>query len=70
MEKPSPSNSADKELPSYDKAVRCDKVWYDDGNLVLQAGDKLFKVHRSVLSQRSEVFSDMLSVPQPGKSAG
>jgi hypothetical protein len=40
-------------------------VWYGDGNLVLQAENTLFKVHRDVLAARSEVFASMLSVPQP-----
>jgi hypothetical protein len=47
------------------KPVRSSKVWYSDGNLVLQAEDMLFKVHRSILIQRSKVFSDMLAVTQP-----
>jgi hypothetical protein len=66
---PSPSHSGSRheELLSFDKPVRSNKVWYDDGNLVLQAEEKLFKVHRSILSQRSSVFCDMLAVPQPDK---
>jgi hypothetical protein len=47
------------------ESVRSAMVWYGDGNLVLQADNTLFKVHRDVLAARSEVFASMLSVPQP-----
>lgn len=40
-------------------------LWFDDGNIILVAEDTPFKVHRSMLSQRSEVLSNILSVPQP-----
>jgi hypothetical protein len=45
--------------------MRSTCVWYNDGNLVLQAENLLFKVHRDVLAARSEVFKNMLSLPQP-----
>jgi hypothetical protein len=65
---PSRSSSGDKEPPSFDKPARSDKAWYDDGNLVLQAEDLFFKVHRGVLSSRSEVFAGMLAVSRPENS--
>lgn len=40
-------------------------VWYDDGNIILQAQDTLFKVHKGILAQNSSVFQDMFSLPQP-----
>jgi hypothetical protein len=61
-----PSISPDLgERPSATKLVRSTKVWYSDGNLVLQAEDMLFKVHRGVLSARSDVFAGMLAVSRP-----
>ncbi|KAL1671235.1 hypothetical protein EV122DRAFT_226916 [Schizophyllum commune] len=39
--------------------VRCDEIWYDDGNLVLQAERTQFRVHRSILCKQSIVFKDM-----------
>jgi BTB/POZ domain len=39
--------------------------WFDDGNIILQAESKLFKVHRGVLAKHSNVFQDMFSLPQP-----
>ena len=39
--------------------VRCEELWYDDGNLVLQAERTQFRVHRSILCKQSIVFKDM-----------
>ncbi|TCD70987.1 hypothetical protein EIP91_000485 [Steccherinum ochraceum] len=39
--------------------------WYEDGNIVLVAEGKGFKVYRGILSQLSVVFRDMFSLPQP-----
>ena len=38
---------------------------FEDGNIVLVAGNTALCVHRGVLSLKSTVFSDMISVPQP-----
>ncbi|KAG2360672.1 hypothetical protein BDR07DRAFT_1335487 [Suillus spraguei] len=35
-------------------------LWYDDGSVVLRAGDDLFRVHKSILSQKSSVFATIL----------
>lgn len=43
-------------------------IWFEDGNIVLEAGRKQFKVHRGILALHSSVFKDMLSVPQPPSS--
>jgi hypothetical protein len=39
--------------------------WFDDGNIILQAGSTLFKVHRGLLSKNSVIFRDMLAFQQP-----
>ena len=41
------------------------KLWYDDGNVVLIAGNQAFRLHRGLLSQHSPIFRDMFRVPQP-----
>ena len=41
------------------------KPWLEDGNVILVAGSTGFRVFRSILSECSEVFSDMFMVPQP-----
>lgn len=42
-----------------------DHAWLDDGNVVLQAENVLFKTLRSILCRESPVFRDMFSMPQP-----
>ena len=37
-------------------------VWFDDGTLIIQAGEKSFRVYRGILSRASSVFRDMLSL--------
>lgn len=47
-----------------------EKHWVSDGNVVLGAVDSgkttttLFRIHRSLLSDQSEVFACMFSLPQ------
>lgn len=40
-------------------------LWFDDGNLVIQTGLALFRVHKSVLAIHATVFRDMVSFPTP-----
>ncbi|TFK53954.1 hypothetical protein OE88DRAFT_1732693 [Heliocybe sulcata] len=40
-------------------------LWFDDGNIVIQAESTVFKVHRSILALNSAVFKDMFAVAQP-----
>ncbi|KAJ7494263.1 hypothetical protein B0H11DRAFT_1802499 [Mycena galericulata] len=47
---------------------RVEDLWFEDGNLVLEAGNSQFCVHRGILAARSPVFRDMLSFPQPSDS--
>ncbi|KZP23445.1 hypothetical protein FIBSPDRAFT_930520 [Athelia psychrophila] len=41
------------------------EVWFEDGNVVLQAERKQFKIHRGTLARASSVFRDMFTLPQP-----
>jgi hypothetical protein len=41
------------------------ELWFDDGNIVLHAGNAIFKVYRCLLAARSSVFRDMLAFPPP-----
>ncbi|KZP11456.1 hypothetical protein FIBSPDRAFT_837622 [Athelia psychrophila] len=41
------------------------EFWFKDGSVVLQAENTQFKVHQSILSANSVVFSDMFLAPQP-----
>ncbi|KAJ7829987.1 hypothetical protein B0H14DRAFT_2808292, partial [Mycena olivaceomarginata] len=47
---------------------RVQDLWFEDGNLVIQAGNSQCRVYRGVLATRSLVFQDMLSFPQPSDS--
>lgn len=49
------------------RTMRSD-VWLEDGNIVIQAEGKQFKVYRGVLAMHSSVFKDMFSIPQPPSS--
>jgi hypothetical protein len=40
-------------------------LWFCDGSVILQADSILFRVHKSQLSRRSVIFSDMFTLPQP-----
>lgn len=42
-----------------------EKLWFEDGNIVLVSDNTAFKVHRGVLGFHSSVFADMFTLPQP-----
>ena len=45
--------------------TRDEELWFEDGNLILRAGEVEFKVYQGPLAAHSPVFDDMLSLPQP-----
>ncbi|KAJ7910698.1 hypothetical protein B0H13DRAFT_2329084 [Mycena leptocephala] len=47
---------------------RAQELWFEDGNIVIQAGNSLYCVFRGILATHSSVFKDMLSFPQPPDS--
>ncbi|KAJ7932795.1 hypothetical protein B0H13DRAFT_2263093 [Mycena leptocephala] len=47
---------------------RVQELWFEDGNIVIQAGNSLYRVFRGILATHSSVFKDMLSFPQPPDS--
>jgi len=59
-------NSESPESPS--SPQRHPTLWFEDGNLILIAGNTMFCVHRSILSRNSTVFEDMFSLPQPDQT--
>ncbi|KAJ7133458.1 hypothetical protein C8R44DRAFT_730611 [Mycena epipterygia] len=44
---------------------RSTEFWFDDGTVVLQVENTLYRVYRGLLSSRSTVFHDTFSIPQP-----
>ncbi|KAF9529372.1 hypothetical protein CPB83DRAFT_852555 [Crepidotus variabilis] len=59
------SSDSEESLPEHSS-----KFWLEDGNIVLQVEQTLFRVHGSMLARHSEVFKDMFSIPQPSKPQG
>lgn len=39
--------------------------WFDEGNILIRAEGDLFKAYKRILTQQSELFSDLLALPQP-----
>ena len=56
--------SSDETPPTLD-LKRHEEFWLYDGSVVLAVGDTLFRVHKTVLANHSEVFADLFTVPQP-----
>ena len=44
---------------------RDEEFWFEDGNIVLVAGETHFRVYKGPLRHHSLVFRDMLGLPQP-----
>ncbi|EIW56955.1 uncharacterized protein TRAVEDRAFT_128205 [Trametes versicolor FP-101664 SS1] len=45
--------------------VKDQDFWYEDGNLVLAAGNRLFRLYRGLLASRSPVFHAMVCSSSP-----
>ena len=61
---PCPNADQDGKMPPpspLDNITPHDEFWFQDGNLVLVAGDVSFRVYRGLLSAQSTVFNDMFS---------
>lgn len=50
-----------------DTAERVEDLWFEDGNLILQAENSLFRIYSGFLAARSSVFRDMLAFPPPAE---
>ncbi|KAJ7500415.1 hypothetical protein B0H11DRAFT_1995256 [Mycena galericulata] len=47
---------------------RVEELWFDDGGIIIQAQDRIFRVSRAVLAARSAIFRDMFALSQPTKA--
>ena len=46
-----------------------EEFWFSDGNVILLARDVKFRIYSGLLANRSPVFQDMFSLPQPAASS-
>lgn len=46
------------------RTTRHTGLWFEDGNIVIQAQHTVYKVHKSLLCRESPLFADTLSLPQ------
>ncbi|GJE90726.1 hypothetical protein PsYK624_068700 [Phanerochaete sordida] len=49
----------DYETATAETLEECRELWFDDGNVVLQAGNMIFCVHRGLLAQRSSYMKEL-----------
>lgn len=55
--------------PRISNLQKDDDVWLSDGSIVVAAADNVaFRVHKSTLSRRSEIFNDLFSLPNADKA--
>lgn len=55
----------ERSTPAEPSLERVSELWFEDGTLIIRAADCLFRIYRGILSSRSSVFRDMLSMPPP-----
>ena len=66
---PIPSTIPAPLSPPLDAFKRHDKLWFDDGNLILVANkDTAFRVYCGLLAAQSTVFADMLAAARSDPS--
>lgn len=47
------------------RPTRCTEFWYSNRMIVIKVEDTILRVHVDVLARHSEVFRDLLALPQP-----
>jgi hypothetical protein len=57
-------STVNNDAPIVESEKTPSEIWFSDGNIILEAGNKRFKVHRAVLSMHSPVFKDMFTLPK------
>lgn len=63
--KKSVQNAAERESNEPVQPIERSSIWYDDGNVILQAENTQFRVHKSILAKRSAVLRTILEAKQP-----
>ncbi|EKM55151.1 uncharacterized protein PHACADRAFT_255576 [Phanerochaete carnosa HHB-10118-sp] len=44
---------------------RCEDLWFEDGTIILQAENILFRVYTGILTRHSPFFKNLFTLPQP-----
>lgn len=48
-----------------DSKIHRSEIWFEDGNLILQAASTQFRVHWGIIALHSRVFEGMFPIPRP-----
>jgi hypothetical protein len=56
-------NASVESAPANIALKRCHELWFDDGNVVLEAEGVGFKVYKGYLAKQSPVFAAMFTIP-------
>lgn len=59
------SNRPGEETEETIRPIQRGSVWFEDGTIILQVERTQFQVYRGLLASSSEIFADMLTIPQP-----
>ncbi|KAJ3505841.1 hypothetical protein NLJ89_g7207 [Agrocybe chaxingu] len=65
VEEGSEEDAEEDDQEDFRVKTRSTEYWFNDGNIVLEARQKHYRVHRSVLSRSSAVFTNIFSRPLP-----
>ncbi|KAF7370394.1 BTB domain-containing protein [Mycena sanguinolenta] len=65
MSPPPTKRQRPDDAPAPTSITHSERLWFADGNVVLQAGNTQFRVHWGVLALHSSVFRGMQGLPQP-----
>lgn len=60
-------NASENSATSTEKEskIHRSEIWFEDGNVILHAGDTQFRVHRGIIALHSRVFKGMFPIPRP-----
>jgi hypothetical protein len=59
------SEKASSALTGASSPISRSEFWFIDGSVIVIVENKAFRIHKSILSKHSDVFSDLFMVPQP-----
>ena len=63
---PQTSPPAQADTPALNNLTHHDEFWFEDGSIILVAGNTGFRVYRALLAAQSTIFADMFSSSSSG----